>query len=784
MPKEARRGAVPVQRPTYWQEEPRIDAKDKVTGRAKYLDDLDVPEGTAHAAVLRSPYSHAKIVRYNSSKALALPGVLGILDRDHLHELDPETPLGEFNTPPEAVAGEHVLLATDRVRFDGDLVAMVVAEDRPTAERAIELIEIEYELLPTVFTFAEAVAPDAPILHEKLGTNMACRTRFEWGDVDAGFAQADRVFEESFYGGSIFHHPMEPVVSCIVDFVGDGIDLITSVQKPFLLAGRMASDLFGIPRENVRVRVPYLGAGFGAKEITPTIMAAAALSRAVERPVKYLATAHDSFRSASRHAAEYKARIGVKNDGTIVALDVKVELDTGAYFTGAAAVAHNAAISSWGCYRIPHFRAVVENVYTNKVPSTAFRGTGKNQTTFGIECTIDSVARQLGMDPIALRRKNVLHRGEYVAETWKVDGEECVADTPPLDTDYLELMDLATKAIGWDGHVDVARSTPVTGQRLGRGLALSLRHGSQGGGRAHALLALDDRGVLHVHHNAPDPGNGVHNMLGVVAARSMGITLGQVRVHQPDTGNRMPFAGTSAQRTSVQMGNAVVAAADNLKRELISAAMQSVGGATEEWRAESGKLWRGDTSYDYADIVATFRQREAVYICAIGSYSYAPSRDKAFKGMDSWGPGCAAAEVEVDLETGRVRILQYAAIGDAGKVLHRASAKGQLEGGAIMGIGIGLSEELIYRDGQMLNGDSFQYRLPLIDEIPERFHTEIVENFDGPGPFGAKGLGQTSLPCAVPALDNAIRDAIGFHVRSTPFTPEKIVRGLNEVGTH
>lgn len=779
----ARRGAAPIQPEQRWEDLPRIDARDKVTGEALYLDDLPVPDGTAHAAVLRSPYSHARIVRYDASKALALPGVIGILDREHLYGLDPETPLSEFETPPEAIPGEHVLLATDRVRFDGDLIAMVVAEDRATADRAIEEIEVEYEILPTVFSYREALANGAPLLHERLGTNVAFRTRFEWGDVDRAFAEADRVFERTWYGGTVFHYPMEPAVPCIVDYVGDHIDLIASVQKSFTVAPRMANLLFGIPREDVRVRVPEVGGGFGSKEITPTIMAAAALSHAFRRPVKYVARPHDSFRNATRHAIEYRAKMGVRRDGTIVALEAKVEIDTGAYFTGAAAVTHNSSISAWGCYRLPNFRVIAESAYTNRVPSSAFRGTGKNQTTFGIECTMDSIAREIGLDPIEFRKRNVLRRGEYVADTWKVNGEEFMADVPPLDTDYVDLMERATRGIGWDGHVNPSRPAPVGSERVvrGRGLALSLRHGSQGGGRAHALLELEETGILNVHHNAPDPGTGTRNVFAVVAAHCLGIPQSQVRVHFPDSGNRMPFGGTSAQRTTVQMGNAVRAAAENLKKELAAAAAQLFGGEPVDWRVGDGRVWRADRSHVYADVIRRYHGHEAVSICAVGAYSYAPSSEKAFGGLDSWGPGCAAAEVEVDLETGRVRIVRYAAVGDAGKVLHRASAEGQIRGGAIMGMGIALTEDLVYADGQLLNGDPFQYRLPLIDDVPEWFHVELVENFDGPGPFGAKGLGQTSLPCVAPAVGNAIRDAIGVHIASTPFTPEKILRALGKI---
>jgi CO/xanthine dehydrogenase Mo-binding subunit len=775
-----RRQAAPIRPIETWDDEPRVDAIAKVTGAAEYLDDLPIPKETLFAAALRSPYSHARILSVDSSEALALPGVRAVLDREHLYGLDPTIPIGEYLDEGEGPpTGDQGLIATDKVRFDGDLVAMVAADDQATANAAVGLIRVEYEILPAVYDYEAALAPDAPLVHEKVGSNVATRDSFEWGDIESGFAEADHVFEETFTGGNAFHHPMEPATSCIVDFHGDQVDVWTSSHKPFLIRAQIAH-LFDIPKESVRVRIPYIGGGFGAKQLTPAVIAAVALSRETGHAVKYLATELESFRQTSRHWIEYRAKVGVKNDGTIVALDVFLAVDTGAYFTGAQLVTHNACISAWGCYRLPNFRVQAQTVYTNKVPAASFRATGKNQTTFGVECTIDAVARRLKVDPIDIRMRNALKRGEYITDVWKVRGEEYPSDTPPMDTDYDDLMLRAVRAIGWDGRVDHDGAPQIEGNiARGRGLALSLRHGAQGGGRAYAMVALDQDGSVTVSHNAPDLGTGVYTVLSVVAAHSLGVPQEQVTVTEPDTSNNLPFGGTSAQRTTVQLGNALRAACEDLKKEIVEAAIQVKGGAAEDWSVSDGRVHLGNESWSFAEILQVFR---AASLRGVGSYSYAPSVDKAFGGLDHWAPGAAACEVEIDVETGIARVTKYAAIADAGKALHRVASEGQVGGGAVMGISLALHEELRYSGVTLENGNPFDYRLALAADLPPQFIVEMVENGDGPGPFGAKGLSQTSLPCAAPAIGNAIRDAIGAWVRTYPLTPERILAAMERAG--
>ena len=749
---------------------PRIDLREKVTGQAQYIEDLPDLPLTAYGATLLSPYSHARIRSIDVSEAETSPGVLAVLDREHLDGHNPRLKVA----PHEhlKLSDDQDFIAIDKVRFDGELVAVVVAEDLRTAERALKKIHVDYEPLPAVFDATKALAPDAPIVHEERGTNLLLEDSLAWGDIDEGFRQADRIFEETYTSPSMFHHPMENIGGCLAQYVNGEVNLWAPTSAPMRDASEIAQ-FMGLEPDKVRVRVPFVGGGFGSKILVPCIYAAVFLSRKVGRPVRIVPSAEHSFRQNSRHAEVFKAKVGVKADGILTALDVDLVVDTGAYTTGGATAAHNSVISAWGCYRIPHLRIKGRCVYTNKVPAGHTRATGKVQTTWGIECTIDSIARQMNLDPYEFRKKNVLLRGDFVAK-----------GTPLMDTDYLDLMEQALAGIGWDGrsNLEPRDKSAITGPNWlrGRGMALSLRHGSQGGGRAYAMATMDARGVVTIQHNAPEIGQGTHNLFSIIAARTLDIPQSQVRIKAPDTAVHLPFAGVSAQRTTMQMGNAVRNACEKLKQELFSLAVQVKGGKPEEWQLIQGRLCWGETSFSIEEIIRALGGN--VVLKSVGYHSVPPMvKDAAFSGMDHWAPSAAAIELEVNSQTGELRILRYSCIADAGKALHYSSAKAQVDGGAVMGFGHALFEETVYEEGQFQNGDPFQYRLPVMKDIPESFYSSMLEKEDGPGPFGSKGMSQTSIVTVAPAIGNAIYDAIGVRVRSLPISPEKILRALGKI---
>jgi CO/xanthine dehydrogenase Mo-binding subunit len=767
---------------------PRTDWYQKVTGRAEYIDDCPDPLGTVFGAPVRSTQSHARILRIRPGAALALPGVLGVFDRDRLDGLDPIVRIGEYagHTRQHGESADQHLLAVDKVRFPGDLIGLVVAEDLATARLAADLVEVDYAPLPAMFSYREAMADGAPLIHEDLPDNLACRGSFDWGDVDAGLAGADLVVQASYYTPTAFHHPMEAVGSCLADFTSQGVTLWLPTNKIFNPVEQIV-ELFGVAARDVRVRTPAIGGAFGAKQITPAMMCALAMSRRLRRPVRLVATEADSFRSTARHACLFKARAGLTAEGCLTALDVDLEIDTGAYFTGASMVNRQICISSWGCYRLPAFRVRGRTAYTNKVPAASFRATGKTESTFGVECLMDRLAQRIEMSPAEFRRKNVLRPGDRVADSWRVDGVRTPVHAPPMDTDYDELMDRAMAGIGWDGKPNPSASAGAGHRVRGHGLALSLRQGAPAGGRTYAVVALDQSGQVHVHHAAPDLGEGVATMLRVVAANALGIEAEHVVVEPPEMTHGLKFEGTAAQRTTIHMGNAVVSACAALKDELRAVLALTSGGTAQDWVIEGGMARRageaGDETFSLRDIARNYGGGEGgAELKGLGAFGFPRSEDRAFGGLGHWAPGAVAVEVEVDTETGGIELVAMAGAGDAGRVLHRASAMGQLSGGAILGAGLALSEEVVYDDGKLVNGDAAGYRLPSAANVPDEIPVWFLERADGPGPFGAKGLAQVTVPCVTPAVNNAIMDAVGVHLDSAPLTPEKVLRALGVIG--
>ncbi len=772
------RGGSRVEEPELARSEgPRIDLQAKVTGQARYLEDLPEPANLAYAATIRSPYSHARIISIDASKALAQPGVLAVLTRDQLEEY-------ELNLDPEPW-NQH-FICTDRARFDGDLIGMIVAEDLRTARRAAQMVDVEYEILPPIFSASEALAPDAAAIYEEKGNNEAAESHMSWGDVEAGFSQADLIVEATFSCPSVFHHPIEPVMSIIADWTSDVIELWTPSNNAFDVVD-VTAKLFGVQPEQVRVHVPFVGGNFGAKHWTREMSVAAALSSKVGRPVKYVAPEEESFLVTARHAMTYKGKVGVKSDGTVVALDVQLEIDTGSRANTAELVNGQATSTARGAYSVPNLRARARSAFTNKVSAAHFRNTGKSQPQFGVEMLMDQAARQMGIDPIDFKSKNLQKRGEGLVAGGPRESTGSTSSAT-LDIDFPALMQMTVEAIGWDGRATL-HSADESAARLvrGRGLAVSLRRGSANG-VASALAVLERDGTVSISHNAPDVGGGEYTMISLVASRTLGIPQNQVRVGETDTANRLRYGGTSSQRTTVHMGNAVQDGCERLKAEILKAAARIHGGEPGEWRLLDGMLERAPSPQPSpargegvqitpGDLARALREDEALR--GNGFCEQTGSSDGAgAANANYWSPGVSAVEVEVDRETGDVRITRYAALADAGAIMHYHSARGQIEGGAILGLGATLFEEVCYDEGQLLNADAFQYRLPQLGDVPEDFQTIILEAEKGPGPFGAKGIANTSIGCVAPAVGNAIYDAVGVRLASLPFTPEKILRAL------
>ena len=748
--------------------QPRVDAWEKVIGQATYTEDIPLPYGTAYGAILRSPYSHARIRNINAEEAERLPGVLAVLTREHLVDMDPYRHRPGFGGD---VPVNEAFIAINEVRYDGEPVAAVAAEDMAIAQEAIGLIEVEYEDLPALFDPRDAIAPEAPLVHESHGSNVVGEYRWGWGNVEQGFQESDSIFEGTYLFPSVFHNPMENIGGCIANFHGNEVELVAPIQHPFNARDEIAQ-FFGLERRQVRIRMPYIGGGFGAKELKSGHLIALWLSRKTGRPIVTIPAAEESFRNDARHQMVYKVKTGLKADGTLWAQEIDLLVNEGAYSHGLG-VTRLAVAGAWGPYKIPHIRMVGRSIYTNTVPAGSFRGLGKAQVTWGYESNLDHIARQLGIEPMEFRIKNFMRRGHVVVE-----------GTTPLDTDYDDLLHRAAEAIQWDGksnRLGPIITTPevITKPLRGRGLSTTFRHGYLGGSNAHVTVMLDDRGRVKILHSAAEIGMGVYSVMARVAAESLGIPERRIDVSHPDTENP-PSDGIGSSRDTVCMGNAVQAACEDLRRELLKVASICKGGDAEEWSLVGGRLWHGEQDYDIGEILAATRSISGV-IMGTGAH-ISPRRDNPFMGtVPHWEVSAAAAEVEIDPETGQVRLLKYATVCDVGKAIHPVACKGQLDGGAVMGLGHAMYEEMVYENGQFANGEALQYRLPGMEDLPEHLTSVMVENGDGPGPQGSKGMGQASVSPVAPAIGNAIFDAIGVRIQDLPITPEKILRSLGKL---
>ena len=749
---------------------PRIDIREKVTGQAIYTEDLPSPPGMLYGQVLLSPYSHARFLSLNAEKAKRLPGVHAVLTGESLGGVDPYRPRRDFG-PAVGIPPDQPLLAIDKVRFDGDPVAAVAAETLSIAEQALQLIEVEYEELHTVFDPVKALESGAPLVHEAHGTNLVGEYPFGWGDVEKGFKESDLIVEDTFVFPNLFHYPIENVGVCVATFLNDEVTLLAPIQHLFNARAEIAR-IFGLETDKIRIHFPYVGGGFGVKELEISDLIALILARQTARPVKMVPPMEESFRSGARHYVVYKAKSGVKSDGTLVAQEIELVVDGGAYLTGSMGQTERAVILAWGGYRVPNLRVVGRCAYTNKVPATAFRSLARAQTTWGYESHQDNVARKLGMDPLEYRLKNLLKRGEKI-----MDG------VSPMDADYAELFAETVKAIGWDGRskrLGEETQRPEELPRLvrGRGLSTTFRHGYTGTSTSLAEAQVDGTGRVKVLHTAAEIGMGVYNVMARVAAQTLGVPESQVQVSHPDT--NYPYSGgIGSSRDTVSMGMAVQRACESLGRELLNVAALAKGGEPEEWRLAEGRLWHGEQDYSFGEVVRTLGG--AVVVSGQGFFATAAS-DSPFQGIvPHWEVSVGAAEVEVDTESGEVRLVQYANACDVGKAIHPQSCKGQLDGGAVMGLGDAMYEEIVYRDGQLLNADSMQYRVPLMHDVPEDFYSLMIEHGDGPGPQGSKGMGQTAVSPIAPAIANAIYEAIGVRITDLPVSPEKVLRALGKL---
>ncbi|MDE0029236.1 MAG: xanthine dehydrogenase family protein molybdopterin-binding subunit [Deltaproteobacteria bacterium] len=748
---------------------PRVDGFDKVTGRAKYTGDI-VLHGMLEGRILRSPLPHARVRAVDTSKAEALDGVRAVVTAGDLAGLDPF-----YNGRP--------VVALEKVRYVGEPVAAVAAEDEHTAEAALALIDVDYEELPSALGMDAALAPGAPLIHDDAPGNVCAHERVEQGDVEEGFAASDRVFEGRYTFPMVYHYSMEPHAA-VARYGADGIDLWSSAQHPFLVEGDIAR-IFGMTRSQVRLRVPYLGGGFGGKSYTKFEPLVVVLSRKAGRPVRLCLSVPEAMVTVRRHGAVVELRTGVKNDGTLVARQAEIRLDTGAFTENTRMVAQLAATRVLGPYRIPHLRSDVYSVHTNAGSAGSFRSVAAPQTIFACESQMDEIAAELGMDPVELRDRNLLKRGETLQPRLR-----------PVDVNLRSSLRRLVAGARWHrragrgndagkGRVKGAGtgSGTETGGREPGGPPLGMACGSTNAGGvlpvSVALVRLGPDGYVAVMAGSTEMGQGVRTTFTQIVAEELALPLDRVRAVSVDTTVTPYDHSTGASRSTTVMGRAVQAAARDLKRQLRAIAAKAFGVTTGKVSLSQGQLVAGEQAMSFTD--ALERRFGAVAGEIVGRGTMDPNMVR-WQTPVLWEVGMGVAELDIDRDTGALNLVSYVSVADVGKAIHPQHCIGQEEGAAMMGIGHTFMEQMVHDDHQLLNPNLVDYRVPKFEDLPAEFHTLLVENRDGIGPYGSRGMGEGGIFSVAPSVVSALARATGVRIRDLPLTPERVWRALREEG--
>ena len=759
----------------------RLDYETKVTGRAQYLADMSVP-GMCHGKILRSPYPHARIKKIDVSNARKMPGVVAVLTRDDiLHDEGIEPYYGP-------VFKDQTIVAVDKVRHVGDPVAAVAAVTMDAAEEALRLIEVDYEELPAVLDVKEAMAPGATLVHESVklptsgfadlaelkpleGTNVCTHFKLNRGDIQKGFAEADHVFEDVFTLPATQHSFLE-THACIASVEPGGrITVWATTQNPFVVRTQLAN-IFKLPVSKVRVIVPYLGGGYGGKvypKIEPITVALAQIAR---RPVRIVLTREEVFYTITKHAAIIRMKTGVKKDGTLVARECEIHLDTGAYAEIGPRVAKKSGYTAAGPYRIANLKIDSYSVYTNKPPAGAFRGFGVSQSAWAVESQMDIIAAALEMDPLEIRKKNGYD-----------EGDKFVTEETLRSIGFKECLDEVAKSIGWNDKA--FKSSKVQGStesniRRGKGLACMIK-ATITPSISCAVVKLNEDASLSIYAGTVEMGQGSETVLGQIGGKELGIPLPKIQVLGVDT-DVVPYdLTTSSSRSTFHMGKAVQLAAQDIMRQLKQIVGKEYGVPEDKISFADGRIRLPETQLDYSEVMFKRFGMQGGTLVGEGQVRTSVKDEFGEKSTSAfWFLAAGAAEVEVDVDTGKFKLIKYATAVDVGKALNPLGCRQQLNGAAITGMGQAMFEEIAYDNGQLINPNLVDYVLPSLGDMPAVIDPIAIEMPHKDGPFGAKGIGESALIPVAPAIANAIYDAVGVRIKDLPIKPEKIYFGLQQ----
>lgn len=744
---------------------PRIDLLDKVTGKEKKLDDMNFPR-MLFGKVLRSPLAHAKLLHIDMQKAKRVKGVKAIITAEHI-------PLKMFSIIPENA--DKFILAKGKVRFVGDEIAAIAAIDEDAAEEALDLMRVEFEELPAVFTPEDSMKDGAPRIHDEIEKNLSLHQLREFGDLEGAFERSEHIFEDRFETGAVAHCNLEPY-GCIALFKEDDrLTLWSTTQAPFMVR-KQISELFNFREEKVRViNSPSCG-GFGGRigmsNLEPI---GAILSRFTGKPVKIVNSRREEFENTrTRYPMIVELKTGVSADGRLLARRGKIIIDNGAYNSHGALVGANAGAKVLQLYRVPAVGYELFVVYTNKLFGGAFRGYGDPQIIFAIESQMDDIAEKLGIDPLEIRLKNANQPGEVTPSGSRI-----------TSCGLRECLNAVAKQLNWN-------SPTAKGGLKHRGMGIACGMHTGGGSKrfyggvniSGIIIEMDPHGKANVFSGAAEIGQGVETILAQIVAQVIGTDIERINVICGDTEKAPLCVGALGSRLTFVAGNAAKRAAEEIRQTLWGLAAKLLEANIEDLECASEKIYvkkHDDRQISLAELVKEcYRKgislrREVVYD---DFYSDIGDKTTGYGNPNPTYSFCAqGAEVDVDIETGNIKLVRFVAAHDVGKAINPLALEGQIEGGVSQGMGFALTEEILWEQGKILNPNLTDYKIltsldmPIIESI-------IIESNDPQGPFGAKGIGELTIIPTAPAIANAVYDAVGLRVRSLPMSGEKILRAL------
>ncbi len=737
----------------------RLEGRGKVTGQARYAVDYRLP-GMLHGKIKRSPHPHAEVVQVDASRALALPGVKAVLTIDNAPRVR------HAGAPPPRFSSvwpdQHIF--DHKVRFVGEGVAAVAAVSEEIADAALELIEVEYKLLPAVFDVDEAMQPDAPKIHNTERNLMMPPVVEERGNIEKGFAEADYIFEGEYSTGRPVPCYMEPNV-CVCQFDPNGkLTIWSSTQAIFMVRG-ILSEVLNIPVNHIRVIVENMGGGFGAKQdLFQHEFICALLAKQSGRPVKMEYSRAETFLAGrTRHPVKVYLKQGVKKDGTITAREARYVANTGAYGSHGNGITRVGASALTSLYRCDNVRVEGLSVYTNNPIAGAFRGYGAVQAYFALDSQMDEIAHQLGLDPVEFRLKNAVGEGDIAPSGHPLIGHSLAAS-----------LRRGAEETGWfERKKSAAAGGPI---KRGWGVGTEMHGCSAYPGiqeEGNAIVRVNEDGTVNLFTGAADLGTGAHTALAQIVAEELGVPLDYVRCVTGDT-DVTPFDnGAYASRTTFLCGGAAKQAAGEVKKQLLELASDKLEAAPEDLVIRNGQIFiKGvpERTISLKDVVKGEGGTPPRTLVATATY----------KTTKAYSSAAHFVEVEVDTETGQVQVLQVVAVHEIGKAINPLGVEGQIEGGIQQGIGHSLTEDLIIdqQTGRPLNAGFVDYKMPLSLDMPKIKPVILEEAPDPKGPFGAKGVGEDPIIAIGPAIANAVYDAIGVRIRDLPITPEKVLQAL------